>query len=74
MEEFYPREYSEFWSMVEAQNIQIPEAVCQDLTEAQFEQLYASTVIHEKPLINALGEDFKEILTKEKVIQIFKKM
>ena len=37
------------------------------------EDLYQATIIHEKPLANALGENFKDILTKEKVIDIFKK-
>jgi len=74
MEEFYPDEFNEFWQMVKKQGIEIPMGVCRDLTDEQFEQLYAATVIHEKPLTNALGEDFKTILTKEKVIEIFKKM
>jgi len=74
MEEFYPKEYAEFWAMVEKQNVVIPEGICRDLTDEQYEQLYASTVIHEKPLTNALGEGFKSILTKEKVIDLFQSM
>jgi len=74
MEEFYPREYSEFWSMVDKQEVEIPEGVCRDLTDEQYEQLYASTIVHEKPLINALGDRFKSVLTKEKVVDVFKRM
>lgn len=74
MEEFYPKQFDEFWRMVDQQGVEIPQGVCRDLSDEQFEQLYASTVIHEKPLTNALGEGFKEILTKEKVIDIFRKM
>ena len=74
MEEFYPVEFDEFWRMVEKQGVEIPEGVCRDLSDELYDQLYASTVVHEKPLTNALGEDFKEILTKKKVIEIFKKM
>lgn len=74
MEEFYPEEFSEFWGMVEKQDVYIPERICKDLTDEQYDQLYASTVIHEKPLTNALGENFKDILTKEKVKEIFQKM
>ncbi len=74
MEEFYPAEYSEFWKMVGQQGVEVPEGICNNLTEEQYEQLYKSTVIHEKPLTNALGENFKDILTKKKVIEIFKKM
>ena len=74
MEEFYPAEYNEFWKMVNKQRIEIPEGICNNLTDEQYDQLYSSTVIHEKPLTNALGENFKDILTKDKVTDIFKKM
>lgn len=74
MEEFYPEEFDEFWQMVGKQGVEIPKGICSDLTDEQYEQLYASTIIHEKPLTNALGDNFKKVLTKEKVIEIFKKM
>jgi 3-deoxy-alpha-D-manno-octulosonate 8-oxidase len=74
MRPYYPREYEEFWKMVEMQKICIPEGVARRLTDEQYEQLYASTVIHQKPLTNALGENYRDILTKEKVIEIFKAM
>ena len=74
MEEFYPVEYKEFWQMVKQQEMRVPEGICRNLSDEQYDQLYASTIIHEKPLINALGENFKEVLTKDKVIDIFKRM
>jgi len=74
MDEFYPEEYREFWQMVDKQSVEIPEGICKNLTDEQYDQLYKSTVIHEKPLTNALGENYKDILSKEKMINIFKKM
>jgi 3-deoxy-alpha-D-manno-octulosonate 8-oxidase len=74
MEEFYPAEYREFWQMVEKQGVEVPEGICRNLSDEQYNQLYASTVIHEKPLTNALGENFKEVLTKKKVIELFRMM
>lgn len=74
MEEFYPGEFEEFWKMVAVQNIKIPDNLCKNLSDEKFEQLYNATIIHEKPLKNALGEDFKNILTREKVREIFEKM
>jgi len=74
MEEFYPEGYREFWQMVARQGVAIPEGICRDLTDAQHESLYAATVIHQKPLTNALGENYKDILTREKVRAIFLKM
>lgn len=74
MQPYYPREYDEFWEIVEKQGVGIPQGVCHGLSDEQYERLYASTVIHQKPLTNALGENYKNILTKEKVIEIFKEM
>ena len=74
MQEFYPDAYEEFWSMVELQGINIPSGICDNLSDEKYEKLYQAILIHEKPLTNALGERFKEILTKEKVVQILKKM
>ena len=74
MEDFYPEAYKEFWSFVETQEVNIPEGLCRNLSEEQYDALYAATVIHEKPLTNALGNGFKEILTRDKVKEIFKKI
>ncbi|MEI7707012.1 MAG: iron-containing alcohol dehydrogenase family protein [Chlorobium sp.] len=74
MEEFYPEGYSEFYRMAERQGVSIPEGVCRNLTDDQYERLYAATIIHEKPLTNALGEHFKDILTRWKVRELFLRM
>lgn len=74
MEEFYPKEYQLFLKMAEKQQVEIPRGVASQLTDSQYQQLYDSTVIHEKPLSNALGDGFKEILTLEKATELFKKM
>jgi 3-deoxy-alpha-D-manno-octulosonate 8-oxidase len=74
LEEFYPREVDEFRRMMAAQKITLPRGLCRDLTEAQSQALYDATVIHAKPLANALGDDFKSILTRDKVAAIFARM
>lgn len=74
MEEFYPNEFNEFNKMAEKQNVPIPKGIASDLTDEQYLALYNSTVIHEKPLKNALGENYKSILTFEKVVELFKRM
>jgi len=74
MEEFYPNEYIDFMKMATKQGIKIPEEIATKLTDDMYLSLYNSTVIHEKPLKNALGDNFKNILTLEKVTEIFKKM
>ena len=74
MEEFYPKEYEEFIRMVSKQKIEIPKGIASNLDDEIYIKLYNSTIIHEKPLSNALGKNFKEFLTLEKVTEIFKKM
>jgi 3-deoxy-alpha-D-manno-octulosonate 8-oxidase len=74
MAEFYPKAYDEFWSMAEKQNIQVPIGVCDGVDESGFRALYDASIMHQKPLTNALGENYKSILTLEKVTELFKKM
>ncbi|PHS56349.1 MAG: alcohol dehydrogenase [Sulfurimonas sp.] len=74
MEEFYPKEYKDFFYMAKKQGIKIPKAICTDLDEQTYFNLYNSTLIHEKPLLNALGSSFKDKLTLDKVKEIFKRM
>lgn len=74
MEEFYPEAFVEFWAAVAAQKIEVPEGVARNLTGAQYKALYDATVVHVKPLTNALGPDFKRKLPFDKVSQLFEKM
>jgi len=74
MQPFYPSAFDEFWKMSEKQSVEIPDGVASNLTDVQYKQLYDATISHEKPLTNALGERYLEILTFEKVVEIFKKM
>jgi len=74
MEEFYPEETSEFHEFVKKQGVELPKGITARLNEEGFDRLYKSSIIHEKPLINALGEDFKKILTRSKVIEIFERI
>jgi 3-deoxy-alpha-D-manno-octulosonate 8-oxidase len=74
MADYYPNAYAEFCKMTERQNITIPTGVCNDLDDNKFKALYDASIIHQKPLTNALGENYKSTLTLEKVTELFKKM
>ncbi|MBU1996616.1 MAG: iron-containing alcohol dehydrogenase [Candidatus Omnitrophica bacterium] len=74
LEEYYPYEYVEFKDMMEKQKVSLPTGLCSKLDQKIYEKLYSSSIIHEKPLTNALGAEFKTILTKEKMISLFKRI
>ena len=72
--EFYPAEHAEFRTMLSKQKVSLPTGVCADLTAEQYQRLVAATVVHAKPLTNALGENFRVVLTDDRVIDIFRRM
>ncbi len=74
MEEYYPNEHRIISDAIERHGIEVPKGICKDLDNEQYDKLYDSSIIHEKPLSNGLGDDFKSILTKEKVIEIFNRI
>jgi 3-deoxy-alpha-D-manno-octulosonate 8-oxidase len=74
MEEYYPAEYEKFWSFANKQKIKIPTISTTNLNDNLLNKLYDSTVIHEKPLTNALGDSFREDLNYDKVSSVFKMM
>lgn len=74
MAPFYPQALDDFTNFVEVNQIDLPRRVCAGLADENFEALYQATVVHEKPLTNALGENFKDILTRDKVREVFEAM
>lgn len=71
MSEFYPEYHKEFCRMRDKQNIKIPTGIGKNLSDREHDRLYEATIIHEKPLFNALGDRYREILTRDKVREIF---
>jgi len=74
LEEFYPAEHAEFRTMLEKQKVELPSGVCSGLSDEQFARLVASTIVHVKPLTNALGPKFRDVLTDDRVVDIFRRM
>jgi 3-deoxy-alpha-D-manno-octulosonate 8-oxidase len=72
--EFYPDEHAEFRTMLDKQRVALPTGVCAGLGDAEFARLVAATVVHEKPLTNALGLGFRKVFTDDRVIDIFRRM
>ncbi|MDR0828316.1 MAG: iron-containing alcohol dehydrogenase [Desulfovibrio sp.] len=70
----YPEEHALFLEMLDKNKVPLPAGICRDLTNEQYESLYQGSIIHEKPLTNALGPDYKSILNKDRLMDMFKAM
>ncbi len=74
MDDFYPEESKKFREYVKKHNITLPTGMAKSLSPEQKEKIYAATVCHEKPLVNALGNNYKDTLTPSRVVEIFERM
>lgn len=74
LEEFYPKDVKVFRQMLKKNNISPPKNVTKDVTSEMMEKMIEMTLRMEKPLTNALGKNWKSVLTKEKIIELYKEM
>jgi len=74
LDDIYPEEHRLFRTMLERQGVTLPEGLCRDLDDERYDALYQGTIVHEKPLTNALGPDFRAVFTRENLIARFRRM
>lgn len=74
LDEYYGEHVVNFRKMMEKHNIVLPKNVCINLDETAINRMIDMTLRMERPLTNALGEDWKEILTREKIRELYLKM
>ncbi|MDR2801489.1 MAG: iron-containing alcohol dehydrogenase [Desulfovibrio sp.] len=74
LSDIYPIEHALFMKMLEKNKITLPSGICRELADEQYEALYQGSIIHEKPLTNALGPKFGTILSRERLTSLFKAM
>ncbi len=67
LDDIYPEQSAEVAGMMIKQGVALPKGVCASLDEDGLRQVYEGTIVHEKPLSNALGPDFRSIFTYENV-------
>jgi len=74
LEEYYPAGVKEFKHMVAKNNIDIPVGICANLSEEQFDAMI-NVSLGMKPLWeNALGKDWEQIMTREKLRALYGKL
>lgn len=74
MDEFYPAACREFRSMAQVQGVEIPAGVCANATDGQLDAMAAAASLHERPLANALGPDFRAILPRDRMVALYRRM
>ncbi len=74
LDEYYPAGVAEFKRMVEKHNIDVPQGICKGLTDDQFD-IMMNVALSLKPLWeNALGKDWEQIMTREKLRALYEKL
>jgi 3-deoxy-alpha-D-manno-octulosonate 8-oxidase len=71
IDDYYPAEVPEFHKMLEYKGITLPRL---SPTEEEFELMIDECLNHDKPLWNALGDDWANILTRDEIRRILDKM
>lgn len=74
LEDYYPAGVSEFRQMMDREGIDLPRNLMSGITEAQVETMIDVSLVLEPLWENALGKDWKTIMTREKIRALFMKM
>ncbi|MEC7264863.1 MAG: iron-containing alcohol dehydrogenase family protein [Bacteroidota bacterium] len=74
LEEFYPEGVALFKKMLQKHNIQLPTGICAGLTQNDFDVMINVSFGLEALWENALGSDWKRIMTPERLQAMFQKI
>lgn len=74
LEEYYPEGVTEFKQMVAKHQIDIPENLSKDWTEEQIEKMIDVTLALHHMWNHALGPDWENIITREKIKELYLRM
>lgn len=74
LDEFYPEGVALFKKMQDKHGIQLPVGLCTNLTDNEFDTMINVALRMEPLWENALGKDWKKIITPEKLKSIYRKI
>ncbi len=74
LEDYYPAGVMEFRQMMERQGIDLPRNLVSGVTDAQMNTMVDVSLVLEPLWENALGKDWKTIMTREKIRELYLKM
>jgi 3-deoxy-alpha-D-manno-octulosonate 8-oxidase len=74
LEEFYPEGVKLFKEMKKLHDIQLPQGLCADLDDEQFDIMIDVALGLEPLWQNAIGKQWKQVITREKLKSLYQKM
>ena len=74
LEEFYPEGVRLFHKMLQKHNIELPTGICSQLTDNELNEMVSVALGMEPLWENALGDNWKSIITVDKLKSIYKKI
>lgn len=74
LEEFYPEDVALFKQMVKIHDVEIPQGICSELEDYQFDIMIDVALSLEPLWENAIGENWKQSITRERLKALYQKM
>lgn len=74
LEEYYPKGVYEFRKMMEKHEIELPRNLVSNLETGKLEKMIDVALVLEPLWENALGKDWKSIMTRDKIRQLYQRM
>ena len=66
LHDYYGEHVNLFKKMLKTHNIKLPKNVCNNLDDAAIERMVDMTLLMDRPLTNALGKNWRQILSSKK--------
>jgi 3-deoxy-alpha-D-manno-octulosonate 8-oxidase len=74
LEEFYPEGVALFKEMKKKHNIKLPKGICANLDDSEFDIMINISLSLEPLWENAIGKNWKKVITRDKLKELYKKM
>ena len=74
LHDFYGSHVNRFVDWLVKYDIKLPVNFAERLSDAQLERMIDQTLLMERPLLNALGKNWQNIMTREKIAQLYMRM
>lgn len=74
LEDYYPEGVAIFKQMKAKHHIELPQGICANLSMQQFDKMIDVSLSLEPLWENAIGKNWKTIITRQKLLELYKKM